>query len=121
MDDTLCEYTDNSNRDGMMYEKAIPKLSNIAIINNMFNHGHTITIWTSRGVVTGIDWTAVTKQQLQTWNVKYHTLECTKPYFDLFLDDKALNSIHHFDEEWIQRVLTKKHLDRNIQTDNACW
>lgn len=105
MDDTLCEYTDPIHRQHMMYQNAVPKRTNIQLINKLYDQGHHIAIWTSRGVVSGIDWKALTEHQLQKWDVKYHTVDCTKPCFDLFLDDKALNSLYHFDEEWINRIL----------------
>ena len=109
MDDTLCEYTDDEFRKTMQYDKAVPKSQNIEIINGLHNKGHTIVIWTSRGIRTGIDWKSLTIYQLYKWNVLYDSVQCTKPYFDLFLDDKALNSIYHFEPIWIDRVLNLKH------------
>ena len=54
--------------------------------------GHPIVYWTARGTTTGIDWTDVTRNQLDSWGVKYHDLKLGKPQYDLFIDDKALNT-----------------------------
>ena len=89
IDETICYY--EKDRDQMKYEEAIPNYENIAKVNKLYNDGHQITFWTARGTQTGINWYDVTKQQLLTWGVLHHNLLMGKPYFDLFIDDKALN------------------------------
>lgn len=74
------------------YDKAEPLQKNIDIFNGLYESGYTIVYWTARGSRTGIDWIEVTKNQLQQWNVKYHELKFNKPSYDLFIDDKNLNS-----------------------------
>ena len=37
-----------------------------------------------------IDWTELTCQQLSEWGAKYHELRVDKPFYDLFIEDKAL-------------------------------
>ena len=34
----------------------------------------------------------LTKQQLEKWGVKYDELKFGKPFYDLFIDDKNINS-----------------------------
>jgi len=51
--------------------------------------------WTARGAKTGFDWSGLTSQQLQSWGCKYHELRLDKPYYDLYIDDKVLNT-----EDW---------------------
>lgn len=77
---------------GTDYESAVPIEANIAKVNKMYDDGHHITIWTARGMKTGIDWRELTEKQLKDAGVKYHELRLDKPPFDLFIDDKVLNS-----------------------------
>ena len=46
--------------------------------------------WTARGSRKQIDWTELTKKQLGEWGAKYHELKVNKPFYDLFIEDKAL-------------------------------
>ena len=48
--------------------------------------------WTARGTTTGVDWRAITEDQFTRWGVKYHDLKFGKPYYDLFIDDKNMNT-----------------------------
>lgn len=73
------------------YTNAVPDHFFIAKVNQLYENGHHITMWTARGTVTGIDWESLTIKQLQEWGVKYHVLKMGKPAFDLFIDDKTLN------------------------------
>lgn len=66
--------------------------TNIQKANKLYEEGNTIVYWTARGTTTGIDWTDVTRKQLDSWGVKYHDLKLGKPQYDLFIDDKALNT-----------------------------
>jgi hypothetical protein len=75
------------------YSLAIPNYDRIKVVNQLYDKGHNITMWTARGMKTGIDWRSITEDQLKRWKVKYHTLRLDKPPYDLFIDDKALNSL----------------------------
>tara|TARA_R100000152_G_C6777385_1_gene207204 strand:- start:1243 stop:1536 length:294 start_codon:yes stop_codon:yes gene_type:complete len=90
IDETIC-----NNSEDRDYSKAIPILTNIQKANKLYDEGNTIVYWTARGTTTGIDWTEVTEKQLKKWGVKYHDLKLGKPHYDLFIDDKVLNT-----EEW---------------------
>ena len=90
IDDTICYYVDENKHD---YNLALPYLNKIKIINDLYDNGHTIVYWTARGTVTGLDWTEITKKQLQEWGCKYNKLMFGKPNYDLFIDDKTLTSI----------------------------
>lgn len=84
--------------DGIIAEKNIqndygianPIYENINIINNLYDKGHTIILFTARGYVTAIDWSDITKKQLLSWNVKYHELYFGKPNADIYIDDKFI-------------------------------
>lgn len=73
------------------YENATPIISAIHKINRLYEKGHEITYWTARGGNSGIDWTELTKKQLNDWGCLYHELKLDKPPYDCFIDDKALN------------------------------
>ena len=73
------------------YENAVPIISAIHKINRLFEMGHKITYWTARGGNSGIDWTELTKKQLNNWGCLYHELKLDKPPYDCFIDDKAIN------------------------------
>ena len=93
IDETIC-LTEES-RD---YSLSIPIVNNIKKVNELFDEGNTIIYWTARGTVTGIDWRSVTESQFEQWGVKYHDLKFGKPSYDLFIDDKNINSKDFFKE-----------------------
>ena len=74
-------------------------------VNRLYDEGNHIIIMTARGRGSGIDWTQLTKKQLDMWGVKYHELEPMfhKPTADIFIDDKGINV-----EEWKKTVPPKK-------------
>ena len=90
IDETIC--LTPKDRD---YRKSIPIAKNIEKANALHANGHTIVYWTARGTISGIDWRGVTEEQLKKWGVKYHELRLNKPYYDFFIDDKAVNT-----EDW---------------------
>tara|TARA_R100000234_G_C4994969_1_gene177392 strand:+ start:1287 stop:1598 length:312 start_codon:yes stop_codon:yes gene_type:complete len=96
IDETICEHpTSDGPRD---YSKAKPITKRIDKINALFEEGNTIVYWTARGTTTGIDWTELTAGQLQSWGAKHHDLMLGKPHYDLFIDDKNINSETFFKE-----------------------
>ena len=72
------------------YPNAVPIESAIHKINRLYEKGHKIIYWTARGGTTGIDWTELTKKQLNDWGCFYHELRLDKPSYDCILDDKAV-------------------------------
>ena len=89
IDETICI----SNGD---YENAKPIYDRIAKINKLYDDGNTITYCTARGTTTGINWYALTVHQLYEWGCKCHELRMGKPAYDLFIDDKVINSQEFF-------------------------
>jgi len=71
------------------YDQAIPIPENITKVNLLHDQGHAIIYWTARGSKTGLDWQPTTERQLREWGAKYNELKMGKPYYDLFIDDKA--------------------------------
>lgn len=86
IDGTICTDTAGA------YETAEPFPERILRINELFHSGHVIKMFTARGSTTGIDWSNLTKEQLNSWGVKYHELILGKPHADLFIDNKATHS-----------------------------
>ena len=68
LDGTLCT---NTNGD---YYNAKPFIDRINKLNDLYNLNNKIIINTARGSSTGIDWYDFTKNQLQSWGIKYHQL-----------------------------------------------
>ena len=94
IDETIC--TTPESRD---YTKSRPIVKNIKKINKLYEEGNTIVYWTARGSGTGLNWYDVTGQQLKKWGVKYHEYRVGKPVYDLFICDKAINSLDFFNKE----------------------
>lgn len=91
IDETICFYDEDIPLDGKKeYSKAIPDEYNIGKINHLYDEGHTIIYWTARGSRSGIDWTEFTREQLKKWGCKFHDLQCNKPYYDLFIEDRSI-------------------------------
>ena len=84
IDNTICSQVVGD------YGKAEPWHDNIAKINKLYDEGNTIVYWTARGSRKQINWEELTKQQLDSWGAKYHELKVDKPFYDLFIEDKAL-------------------------------
>jgi len=81
------------------YSLASPIEENIKKINKLYDEGNTIVYWTARGSGSGLDWSETTKEQFIEWGVKYHDLKFGKPQYDLFIDDKNINSERFFKEK----------------------
>lgn len=94
IDETICVSPED--RD---YSKATPIKKNIKKINEMYDNGDKIVYWTARGTGSGIDWREVTEAQFKAWGVKCHELHFGKPIYDLFIDDKNINSDTFFKEK----------------------
>jgi hypothetical protein len=87
LDGTLCTDT------GGKYYRARPIEENIEKLNRLYDNGTRIDIDTGRGSTTGLDWYRFTELQLKRWGVKYHSLTVgKKPYYDIYIDDKAINA-----------------------------
>jgi len=95
IDETICNTPES--RD---YSLAEPMEDRIQVVNDLYDDGATIVYWTARGSGTGIDWREVTEKQLEKWGAKHHDLKLGKPTYDLFIDDKNINS-----EEFFRRLI----------------
>lgn len=73
------------------YKLSKPLTDNIKIINDLFDEGNEIVLFTARGYKSGLDWKDHTITQLNKWGVKFHTLLFGKPNADYYIDDKSLD------------------------------
>ena len=91
IDGTLCTLSDGK------YEDALPIVSRINLVNELYNKGHTIVLNTARGMgrtknnapLADKLFRDLTEKQLKNWGVKYHTLFMGKPSGDIYIDDKG--------------------------------
>jgi len=100
IDETIFDTPQGEVRD---YTKSKPIIENVKKANQLYDEGHKIVYWTARGSRSGLDWYDLTKQQLNKFNVKYHSLRCDKPYYDMFIDDKGVNV-----EDWTKNLLNNE-------------
>jgi hypothetical protein len=78
------------------YKSAIPYYDRIEKINKLFDEGNVIVYWTSRGSRSGKNWFQTTLTQLNSWGAKFTELKMGKPHYDVFIDDKNINSELYF-------------------------
>lgn len=90
IDGTICTNTEGD------YINAKPYKDRIKEINRLYEDGHHIVYWTARGANSGVDWSELTGWQLDRWGCKFHELRMGKPAYDIWIDDKAVNSGDYF-------------------------
>ena len=103
IDETICQTPPTR-----IYADSIPIPENIEKVNKLYDLGHEIIYWTARGCKSGTDYSPLTLDQLQSWNCKFTRLETNykKPNYDILIDDKAVNSLFHWDKnaEEVEKV-----------------
>jgi len=70
--------------------KAEPFPKRIEYLNSLHDEGHYIHYWTARGCFSGVDKLKETKEQLDSWGVKYNDVAVFKPFYDVWIDDKSV-------------------------------
>jgi predicted secreted acid phosphatase len=103
IDETICENPIRDRHTPKDYSKSTPLLANVQFVNKLYDNGHKIVYWTARGSQTGLDWHDLTENQLKEWGCKYHELRLGKPAYDIFIDDKAINTS---DWEILSRIIS---------------
>lgn len=88
LDNTLC------NTSGTDYFNSTPIPMRIRKVNQLYAVGHKIVIFTARGSKSGVDFSELTERQLKEWGVDFHDLLLGKPFADVYVDDKGINSEH---------------------------
>lgn len=95
IDNTIC-LTVKDSEGNWDYPNAKPIYARIGKINDLYEQGHTIIYWTARGTSSGLEWTELTQQQIDSWGCMYHEVRLGKPSYDIWVDDKAFNDKHFF-------------------------
>ena len=91
LDGTLCH------TEGSDYPEARARPDRIAVINRLYDEGHTVVIDSARGSTTGKDWSALTLRQLRDWGVRFHHARTgIKFYGDVYVDDKGMDDVEFF-------------------------
>lgn len=90
IDNTICKTKSGD------YPNSKPMQDRIQKINRLYESGHTVVYWTARGSRSGQDWQELTNKQLDEWGVKRHSIVFGKPDYDIFVDDKSINSSQYF-------------------------
>ena len=113
LDDVLCYRPDGYDHLGPeKYDYCEPFILNIDLVNSLYDDGYKIVIYTARGM-TQFKGNIVdiysylydrTKQELSSWGLKYHQLVMGKIHYDVFIDDKAINSLN-IDKKTIITIL----------------
>ena len=105
LDNVLCKTSNNN------YKKSNPIKKNIKVVNQLFQKGYYIKIFTARYmgrnneniIKAKKEGLSLTTKQLKKWNVKYHNLIFGKPSFDIYIDDKSF----FYDKKWPQKILKR--------------
>ena len=102
IDNTICMTP------GKKYNQAKPNFNSIKKINELYEKGFFIKIFTSRFMGRNNENVLkakkqgfkMTSKQLKKWKLKYHKLLFGKPSFDLFIDDKSI----YFKKNWYKDI-----------------
>ena len=81
------------------YMDAKPYTERIEYINSLYDKGHTIHYWTARGCWDGEDYLQETREQLDSWGVKYNDVAVFKPLYDMWIDDKAVSVWNDYEKD----------------------
>ena len=101
IDGTVCESTGGGD-----YSNATPIRERIKAVNELYAAGHTIIFQTARGMgrsgnspaYANAAFYSMTKEQLESWGLKFHSLFLGKPAGDIYVDDKAIRDIDFFSQ-----------------------
>mgnify|MGYP001194740642 CR=1 FL=1 len=108
LDNTLCLTKGNN------YPKAKPKKKLIKLVNELYESGHIIKIFTARYMGRNNDniYRAkkkaykITLKQINNWGLKYHKLMISKPSADIYIDDKG----YGYNKNWGEKL--KKYIKK---------
>lgn len=101
LDDVICYRPNGYEHLGpSKYRYCQPDYDVINIINNLYEEGNKIVIYTARGMsqfkgnvsLVYSELYSQTIEQLNGWGLKYDQLVMGKIHYDVLVDDKALNS-----------------------------
>jgi len=96
------------------YLKSAPNFKMIDLINELYDQGHTITLYTARFMGRSNGDAVLAKElgyqftldQMKTWRIKFHHLVLGKPVYDIFIDDRSIS--FHGDVVQLREELNNK-------------
>lgn len=112
LDDTLC-FRDTNKGAVAKYHACKPIPEMIEVVNECYERGHEIVIYTARGMFS-LNGNRdeiyhhlydLTKKQLEDWGIKYHKLILGKIFFDVLVDDKVVRTDRVRSADDIERLL----------------
>ena len=101
LDDVICWHHSDYDRLGIgKYRHCEPIESGVALVNEYYDKGYKIIIYTARGMgvykgnvnLVYENLYQLTYDCLVRWGVKFHRLVMGKLSYDLLIDDKAISS-----------------------------
>jgi len=100
IDGTICKQDGDprSPDDAYSFRTSKPFTQRIEYFNSLYEEGHYLHYWSARGCWDGKDTLEETRAQLESWGVKYNDVAVFKPFYDIWIDDKAV-SVNR-DEIW---------------------
>ena len=98
IDGTICSLVKEN------YKLSKPFYDRIKIINDLYDKGNIIIFQTARGMgryknnsrKARNEFYDMTKNQLESWEVKFHDLFLGKPAGDFYIDDKGIKDENFF-------------------------
>ena len=113
LDKTLCTNPSHISKISD-YKKSKPVRTMIKIVNKCYDEGYKIIIYTARGAILAKNNKILKKKlkeitiiQLLEWKISYHKLNMTKIYYDLLIDDKAINTSKVRNKNDLYRLIEK--------------
>ena len=117
LDDTLC--TRSTEEGGIKkYDQCIPIPEKIALVNECYEKGYHIAIFTARGMFSlagdidaiNTQIRPMTEKQLKNWGVKYHELILGKYPYSLLVCDRVEN---------VRNINSLKDIEEKLEIANA--
>tara|TARA_B110000211_G_C13959782_1_gene500022 strand:- start:255 stop:626 length:372 start_codon:yes stop_codon:yes gene_type:complete len=111
LDGVICKNTKYRNSNLINYNKSKPIPTAVKAINKLYDDGHTIVIYTARGMtryngnisLVKKKLFKITANSLKSWKLNYHKLILGKIYYDFIIDDKSIN----YSPNWAKVILKK--------------
>jgi len=111
LDGVICKNTKYKSSNLINYKKSRSIPSAVRAINKLYDDGHTIIIYTARGMTRYKGNVSLIKKKLskltvnslKSWKLKYHKLVFGKIYYDLIIDDKSIN----YKSDWTKNIFKK--------------
>ena len=113
IDGTICKQDGDPRNpdDGYSFRAAKPFTQRIEYFNSLYEEGHYLHYWSARGCWEGNDTLEETREQLDSWGVKYNDVAVFKPFYDIWIDDKAVgvrrdteDAISEFKDSIVQAI-----------------